>query len=98
MSEIKNFNDKTRTKNDKKRQIKEITLDTLNNFYDAREKVLNAFKSKIFLTKSKESGLLNTDHSKLKILTSKQMIQRLLIVLEQVKASNNSENLLNEVR
>ena len=34
----------------------------------------------------------------LKILTSKQMLQRLPIALEQVKAGNNSENLLNENR
>ena len=34
----------------------------------------------------------------LKILTPKQMLQRLPIALAQVKASNNSENLLNEIR
>ena len=34
----------------------------------------------------------------LKILTSKQMLQRLPIALAQVKAGNNSENLLNEIR
>ena len=34
----------------------------------------------------------------LKILTSKQMLQRLPIALEQVKAGNNLENLLNEIR
>ena len=32
----------------------------------------------------------------LKILTPKQMLQRLPIALVQVKAGNNSENLLNE--
>ena len=58
--------------------------------------VRNGFKSKIFLTKSTGTGL--TDHSKLKILTSKQMLQRLPIALAQVKAGNNSENLLNEIR
>ena len=60
--------------------------------------VFNAFKSKIFLTKSKESGILNTNHSKLKILTPKQMLKRLPIALAQVKVGNNSENLLNEIR
>ena len=55
-------------------------------------------ESKIVLIKSKGSGLLNTDHSKLKILTPKQMLQRLPIALSQVKAGNNSENLLNEIR
>ena len=34
----------------------------------------------------------------LKILTPKQMLQRLPIVLAQIKASNNSEGLLNEIR
>ena len=34
----------------------------------------------------------------LKILTPKQMIQRLPIALAQVKAGNNSENVLNEIR
>ena len=48
--------------------------------------------------KSKGSGLLNTDHSKLKMLIPRQMLQRLPIALAQVKAGNNSENLLNEIR
>ena len=34
----------------------------------------------------------------IKILTPKQMFQRLPIALAQVKASNNSESLLNEIR
>ena len=34
----------------------------------------------------------------LKILTPNQMLQRLSIALAQVKAGNNSENLLNEIR
>ena len=34
----------------------------------------------------------------LKVLTPKQMLQRLPIPLAQIKAGNNSENLLNEIR
>ena len=34
----------------------------------------------------------------LKILTPKQILQRLPIALAQVKAGNNSESLLNEIR
>ena len=34
----------------------------------------------------------------LKILRSKQILQRLSIALAQVKAGNTSENLLNEIR
>ena len=59
--------------------------------------VLNGFKSKIFLTKSTGTGIVNTDDSKLKILTPKQILQRLPTALAQVKAGNNSENLLNEI-
>ena len=95
MGEIKNFNDKTKPKALKNKEIKETTLNTLNNVY-AREMVLNGFKSGIFLIKSTGSSL--TDHSKLKVLTPKQMLQRLPIALAQVKAGNNSENLLNEIR
>ena len=32
------------------------------------------------------------------MLTPKQMLQRLTIALAQIKAVNNSENLLNEIR
>ena len=96
MGEINNFNDKTRPKALKNKEIKETTLNTLNNFYEAREMVLNGFKSRMFLIKSTGSGI--TDHSKLKVLTPKQMLQRLPIALAQVKAGNNSENLLNEIR
>ena len=36
--------------------------------------------------------------TRLKILTLNQMLQRLPIALSQVKAGNNSESLLNEIR
>ena len=45
-----------------------------------------------------EATLKTTKRAALKILTSKQMLQRLSIALAQVKAGNNSENLLNEIR
>ena len=38
-----------------------------------------------------------TEGKRLKILTPKQMLQRLPIALAQVKTGNNSESLLNEV-
>ena len=82
----------------RKKQKKKLLKKNLHNFLKAREIVLNGFKSKIFLTKSTGTGILNTDSSKLKILTPKQMLQRLPIALAQIKAGNNSENLLNEIR
>ena len=39
-----------------------------------------------------------TEGKGLKILTPKQMFKRLPIALAQVKAGNNSESLLNEIR
>ena len=68
------------------------------NFWEGREKNLDAFENKIFLTKSKGSGFLNFDRSKVKILTPKQMLQRLPTALAHVKAGNNSKSLLNEIR
>ena len=71
----------------------QITDEKLQN--DGREKILNAFESKIFLAKSKGAGILNPDHSKFKILAHKKMLQRLPVALAQVKAGSNSEVLLN---
>ena len=43
--------------------------------------------------------MYKTKHGEgLKILTSKQILQRLPIALAQVKSGNNSENILNEIR
>ena len=58
-------------------------------FWDGREKFFDALESKIFLTKSEGAGILNPDHSRLKILAPKQMLQRLPMALPQVKAGNN---------
>ena len=44
----------------------------------------------IYDTKEKGTGL--------KILTHKQMLQRLPIAVTQIKAGNNSQSLLNEIR
>ena len=40
----------------------------------------------------------STQKPGIKMLTTQQMIQRLLITLAQIKAGNTSENLLNEIR
>ena len=96
--EIMNFRKNTKPRSQEKKREKEIVLQNLHNFFEGREKILDAFESKIFSIKSKGSGILNPDHSKLKILTPNEMLQRLQIALAQVKAGNNSESLLNEIR
>ena len=56
-----------------------------------RELVINSFKSGLFQVKS-------TTGERHKILTPKQLLQRLPMALAQVKAVNNLESLLNEIR
>ena len=45
-----------------------------------------------------EAKVKTTKETGLKILTPKQMLQRLPVALAKVKAGNNSEGLLNEIR
>ena len=58
------------------------TYERANALYEGRELTLNAFKSGIFLIKEKQG-------KRLKILTAKQMLQRLPIALAQVKAGTH---------
>ena len=98
LAEIMNFRKNTKSKSEEQKQENEIVLENLYNFFEGREKLLDTFESKIFSIKSKGVGILNLNHSKLKILTPKQMLQRLQIALAQVKEGNNLENLLNEIK
>ena len=68
------------------------------NFFEAREILPDGFDSRIFSIKPQGASFLNFDRFKLKILTTKQVLQRLSIVLAQIKVGNNSESLLNEIR
>ena len=76
------------------------TIKNVKNLYDSRQKVINLlndnakFRSEA-IYKSKQN---ETKRKGLKVLTPKQMLQRLPIALAQVKAGNNSESLLNEIR
>ena len=53
---------------------------------------------KPFTKQNSMEQIKKTTGTGLKILTPKQMLQRLPIALAQVKAGNNSESLLNEIR
>ena len=70
---------------------KKNILNSAQNLFSGREIVINAFKSGLFPLKP-------TTGTGLKVLTPKQILQRLPIALAQVKADNNSESLLNEIR
>ena len=64
--------------------------------YEARKEAIEFFDD--YLSMVSEAKIKATEGTGLKILTLKQMLQRLPIALAQVKAGNNSENLLNEIR
>ena len=88
---IMNFNNKASPKNKDVKKTQKNILNKIENLYYGRELLIGAFKRGLFPLKS-------TIGTGLKILTPKQMLQRLPIALAQVKAGNNSENLLNEIR
>ena len=80
------------------RKNKKIYFKNLYALFDGRERVFNAFESIICPIKIEGIGFSDFYHSNLKILTPKQILQKLSITFRRVKAGNTSENLLNEVR
>ena len=73
------------------------TLANINVLIKARNKAIKFIEdygSVIF----EEKRLAKQEGTGLNILTSKQMLQRLPITLAQIKAGDNSESLLNEIR
>ena len=75
-------------------------INNLEGFYVSRQEVINFFRDYTeMLSDANYCAKQNETKGKgLKILTPKQMLQRLPIAFAQVKAGNNSENLLNEIR
>ena len=83
-----------------KSQMQLYTIKNVKNLYDSRQKIIDLFNN---YSKIKSECIYRSKHDEtkgkgLKILTPKQMIQRLPIALAQVKVGNNSEYLLNEIR
>ena len=93
LSYINDFIRKTKPRNPEKRKLRSDVLNSVTGLVNGREMVLKAFQSGIF-HKLEESQ----KGEGLKILTPNQMLKRLPIALAQVKAGNNSESLLNEIR
>ena len=80
-----------------KSEKQSYVIKNVKNLYNSRQKIIdllndNARIRSEAIYKSKQD---KTEGAGLKILTPKQMLQRLPIDLAQVKASNNSESLLN---
>ena len=75
------------------KKLKSDVLNSMGALPKGRELMYNAFRSGIF------HRLENSQEGEgLKILTPNQMLKRLPIALAQVKAGNNSESFLNEIR
>ena len=72
------------------------TLYNIEMLYKARNEAIKFYDD--YSSMMSEAKYRATKGTGLKILTPKQMLQRLPIALAQVKAGNNSENLLNEIR
>ena len=93
MAHINDFVKNTKPQDPKQKKMKSDVLDSVRALVKGRELMYNAFRSGIF-HKFEESQ----EGEGLKILTPNQMLKRLPIALSQVKAGNNSESLLNEIR
>ena len=85
-----------------KNSVQKKTLSNIKNHFNAREKAIKFFEE--YSTMVLEARRLAKEqegtgaNEMLKILTPNQMLKRLPIPLAQVKAGNNSESLLNEIR
>ena len=66
--------------------------------YKARKEAINFYDDYSLMMSEAKTKAKAIKGTGLKILTPKQMLQRLPIALAQVKAGNNSESLLNEIR
>ena len=89
--------DKINKENKKSKSEDQIcVIQNIESIFDLREKIIDFFKDSSFLLS--ESEYRAKYGRVLKILTTKQIFQRLRIALAQVKVSNTSENLLNEIR
>ena len=75
------------------------TIYNIELLYKARKEAIKFFDDySLMVSEAKDKAKNNTSGKGLKMLTPKQILQRLPIALPQVKAGNNSENLLNEIR
>ena len=100
LSYVYDFMKKTKPRNLAQKKLRAEVVDSVTSFVEGREMVINAFKSGIFqVSKEPQESQEGTGANKmLKILTPSQVFKRLPIALAQVKAGNNSESLLNEIR
>ena len=66
--------------------------------YKARKEAINFYDDYSLMMSEAKTKAKATKGTGIKILTAKQMLQRLSIALAQVKSGNSSKSLLNEIR
>ena len=83
-----------------RKTLEQEKIINLERFYVSRQEVINFFGdyTEMFSDVNYRAKQDETKGTELKILTPKQMFQVFPIALAQVKAGNNSEYLLNEIR
>ena len=81
-------------KNDEQRK----SLANINMLYNARNDAIKFIEDYASIILEAKKLAREQERTGLKILTPNQMLKRLPIALAQVKAGNNSESLLNEIR
>ena len=74
------------------------TLANINILFNARDNVIKYVEDYSSMILEAKKLAREQEGEGLKILTPNQMLKRLPIALAQIKASNNSESLLNEIR
>ena len=90
ISEITRRNPKNRNKD------QSDTIENIRNLYNSRKKTIKLCNDHAKIT---SEAMCKTKQGKgLKILTPKHMLQSLTVALAQVKADNNSQSLLNEIK
>ena len=74
------------------------TLANINILFNARDNAIKYIEDYSSMILEAKKLAREQEGTGLKILTSNQMLKRLPIALAQIKAGNNSESLLNEIR
>ena len=99
LSYVYDFTKKTRPRSLAQKQLRAEVVDSVTSLVQGREMVINVFKSGIIqVSKESQESQESQEGEGRKVLTLNQMLKRLPIALAQVKAGNNSESLLNEIR
>ena len=91
LNEIRRGSNKSQTQLD--------TIKNAKNLYNSRQKIIDLLNDNSRIRfEAIYKAIKKITGTGLKILTPKQVLQRLPIALAQVKAGNSSESLLNEIR